>query len=228
MTAKEVAVLRLVYEGLCNKSIADRLHISPLTVKNHLMAIHGRLGVWGVGARVNAIRRGLQEGILRPPFVVHTMQWAGIEVPPTPTYTDPPVVEPAKPEHIKQAATVTATDWLQYGRIMISGEWRLLRIDGKDVDIDKTDFNLFLLLLSHVGHVFTRQAILDQCWGEDVAVEDRRVDVHIRRLRALLDSRVISDVIETVTGVGYKIAQKIPLSCEERNLTIETPQGTKL
>jgi two-component system alkaline phosphatase synthesis response regulator PhoP len=60
---------------------------------------------------------------------------------------------------------------------------------------------LLALLISKPGKVFTREAILNDVWGNDIIVGDRTIDVHIRKLR----EKIGEDLIRTVKGVGYKL-----------------------
>ena len=72
---------------------------------------------------------------------------------------------------------------------------------GKKLELPKKEFELLALLISVPGRVFTREAILNQVWGNEVVVGDRTIDVHIRKLR----EKIGDDYIKTVKGVGYKI-----------------------
>ncbi len=60
--------------------------------------------------------------------------------------------------------------------------------------------------MTHSNRVYTRVQLLDQVWGENVVVEERTVDVHIRRLRKLLEPVGASDTIQTVRGAGYRFS----------------------
>ena len=59
--------------------------------------------------------------------------------------------------------------------------------------------------MAHPGRVFSRAQVLDQVWGDHVFIEERTVDVHIRRLRQALGARG-EQLLETVRGAGYKLA----------------------
>lgn len=73
--------------------------------------------------------------------------------------------------------------------------------DGIEYSLPKKEFELFSLLFSKPGKVFTRDEIMDKVWGNEVIVGDRTIDVHIRKLREKLGS----DNFVTIKGVGYKI-----------------------
>lgn len=76
---------------------------------------------------------------------------------------------------------------------------------GKKVDLTITEFKILELLSSKKGWVFSRDKILDHLWGDDKAVIDRTVDVHIRHLREKLGKA--SGIIKNVRGVGYKLEE---------------------
>lgn len=73
----------------------------------------------------------------------------------------------------------------------------------KEVFFPKKEFELLSLLAANKGRVFSREALLDAIWGNNVHVVDRTVDVHIRKIREKLGD----DCIETVKGVGYRFRQ---------------------
>lgn len=79
---------------------------------------------------------------------------------------------------------------------------------GQVVDLRPREFDLLVLLATHPGQVFTREALLRQVWGYDEHVDARTVDVHVRRLRAKLAAiDPETQVILTEWGVGYKLAE---------------------
>jgi two-component system phosphate regulon response regulator PhoB len=80
-----------------------------------------------------------------------------------------------------------------------------VRRNGRDVHLGPTEFRLLRHLLEHQGRVFSREQLLDQVWGQDVYVEPRTVDVHIRRLRKALNIDEDLDLIRTVRSAGYAL-----------------------
>ena len=74
----------------------------------------------------------------------------------------------------------------------------------KALELSPTEFKLLAFFSSNRGRVFSRNQLLNQVWGESVYVEDRTVDVHIRRLRKLLEPFIVDHYIHTVRGVGYR------------------------
>jgi two-component system phosphate regulon response regulator PhoB len=76
------------------------------------------------------------------------------------------------------------------------------------IELSPAEFNLLHFLMARPERVFSRAQLLDRVWGEDKYVEDRTVDVHIRRLRAALEPTGHAGLIQTVRGVGYKLSAK--------------------
>jgi two-component system phosphate regulon response regulator PhoB len=80
------------------------------------------------------------------------------------------------------------------------------RVTATDVVIDlgPTEYRLLKFFMSHQDRVYSRNQVLDQVWGSGVYVEDRTVDVHIRRLRKALEPHGLDAIIQTVRGAGYR------------------------
>ncbi|OQW93916.1 MAG: phosphate regulon transcriptional regulatory protein PhoB [Beggiatoa sp. IS2] len=83
-----------------------------------------------------------------------------------------------------------------------------LKIGEQEVPIGPTEFRLLHFLMQHHERVYSRTQILDQVWGNDVYIEERTVDVHIRRLRKLLAPFGYDYLIQTVRGVGYRFSTR--------------------
>lgn len=79
-------------------------------------------------------------------------------------------------------------------------------IEGQTVPMGPTEFRLLHFFMSHPERVYSREQLLDQVWGTNVYVEDRTVDVHIRRLRKAIAGSGHEDMIQTVRGVGYRFS----------------------
>jgi DNA-binding response OmpR family regulator len=93
------------------------------------------------------------------------------------------------------------TDVLKHGGIELYPDKYMLKVDGKNIKVTKTEFHLLYLFLKHPGKVFTRDNIINSVKGEDIYVIDRTIDVHIMNLRKKLGK--YKDVISTFSGVGY-------------------------
>jgi two-component system phosphate regulon response regulator PhoB len=77
---------------------------------------------------------------------------------------------------------------------------------GASVELGPTEFRLLHFLMTHPERVHSRTQLLDQVWGDHVFVEERTVDVHIRRLRKALEPSGQDRLIETVRGSGYRLS----------------------
>ena len=80
--------------------------------------------------------------------------------------------------------------------------------DEQTVDISPTEFRLLHFFITHPERVYTRDQLLDQVWGQNVYVEERTVDVHIRRLRKTLEPYNYAQLIQTVRSVGYRFSTR--------------------
>lgn len=82
------------------------------------------------------------------------------------------------------------------------------RVTGKEktIDLGPTEFRLLHFFMTNAERVHTRSQLLDKVWGDRVFVEDRTVDVHIRRLRNALSVSGHEDLIQTVRGAGYRLS----------------------
>jgi two-component system phosphate regulon response regulator PhoB len=75
---------------------------------------------------------------------------------------------------------------------------------GASVELTPTEFRLLRFFMAHPERVYTRQQLLDQVWGDHVFIDERTVDVHIRRLRKSLSPAGLDGLVETVHGTGYR------------------------
>ena len=78
---------------------------------------------------------------------------------------------------------------------------------GREVRVGATEFRLLHFLMSHPERVHSRAQLLDRVWGDHVFIEERTVDVHIKRLRETLAAVCCQHMIETVRGAGYRLAR---------------------
>jgi two-component system phosphate regulon response regulator PhoB len=79
---------------------------------------------------------------------------------------------------------------------------------GQPVRLGPTEYKLLHFFASHPERVYTREQVLDRVWGHNVYVEERTVDVHIRRLRKALEPFGYDGMIQTVRGTGYRFSDK--------------------
>ncbi len=94
---------------------------------------------------------------------------------------------------------------LEYGDIYMDTTKHKVMRGGQAVTLGPTEFRLLRHFLEHPARVFSREQLLDSVWGRDVYVEQRTVDVHIRRLRKAINLDGMADVIRTVRSAGYSL-----------------------
>ncbi len=92
------------------------------------------------------------------------------------------------------------------GDLVLDTEQHRLTIDGKTLDVSPTEFRLMHFFMMNPNKVYSRTQLLDQVWGRSVYIEERTVDVHIRRLRKVLAEYDREDMVQTVRGFGYRFS----------------------
>jgi two-component system phosphate regulon response regulator PhoB len=80
---------------------------------------------------------------------------------------------------------------------------------GQEVKLGPTEYRLLEFLMTHPERVYSRSQLLDRVWGANVYVEERTVDVHIRRLRKALSTADADQFIQTVRGAGYRFSARV-------------------
>ena len=88
--------------------------------------------------------------------------------------------------------------------VLDKGIHRLL-VDGKEVSLSPAEFRLLAFLLENQGRVFSREELLRGAWPKNITAGGRTVDVHVRRLRQLLEPFGCDDIIQTVRSFGYRL-----------------------
>ena len=79
-------------------------------------------------------------------------------------------------------------------------------VNGREVHLGPTEYRLLKYLMTHTDRVYSRNQLLDRVWGANVYVEERTVDVHVRRLRKALTEFGVESHIQTVRGAGYRFS----------------------
>lgn len=79
-------------------------------------------------------------------------------------------------------------------------------VDGERINLGPTEFRLLHFFMKNTDRVYSRGQLLDYVWGDTVYIEERTVDVHIRRLRKALEPSGYEDYVQTVRGVGYRFS----------------------
>jgi two-component system phosphate regulon response regulator PhoB len=97
---------------------------------------------------------------------------------------------------------------LTFSGIELDTQSHRVTIDGKRIDLGPTEFRLLHFFMRTPERAYSRGQVLDQVWGDTVYIEERTVDVHIRRLRKALEPTGHDRLIQTVRGVGYRFAEE--------------------
>jgi two-component system phosphate regulon response regulator PhoB len=134
---------------------------------------------------------------------------AGLEA-----WVDDYVTKPFSPRELKarikavlrRRAPEAAQEPLAVGSLKLDPTTHRVTAAGQPVPLGPTEFRLLRFLLARPERVHSRAQLLDQVWGDHVYIEERTVDVHIRRLRLALEPFKLDQLIETVRGTGYRLA----------------------
>jgi two-component system phosphate regulon response regulator PhoB len=95
---------------------------------------------------------------------------------------------------------------MESGGLKLDPASHRISVDGQALKMGPTEFKLLAFFMSHPDRVFSREQLLDRIWGRNVYIEERTVDVHIRRLRKSLAPSGHDALIQTVHGTGYRFS----------------------
>ncbi|MFN3859840.1 MAG: phosphate regulon transcriptional regulator PhoB [Roseateles sp.] len=98
---------------------------------------------------------------------------------------------------------------LQVGPLHLDPATMRVTADGVPAKLGPTEFRLLRFLMSHPERVHSRAQLLDRVWGDHVFIEERTIDVHIKRLRAALADVQCAGMVETVRGAGYRLTRPV-------------------
>jgi two-component system phosphate regulon response regulator PhoB len=104
---------------------------------------------------------------------------------------------------LRRRAPEIVNDSVQVGELSLDAATYRITFRGTELKVGPTEFKLLHYLMKHAERVHTRGTLLDKVWGDHVFIEERTVDVHVKRLRESLGEA--SGMIETVRGAGYRL-----------------------
>ncbi len=107
---------------------------------------------------------------------------------------------------LRRRSPEVADDMIEIKGLQLDPGTHRVTINDEEVTLGPTEFRLLHFLMSHPERVHTRTQLLDGVWGDHVFVEDRTVDVHIRRLRKALEPAAKDTLVQTVRGSGYRLS----------------------
>lgn len=105
---------------------------------------------------------------------------------------------------LRRRAPHLAGETVEIDGLAINPATHRLTCNGESLELGPTEFRLLFFFMTHPERVYTRAQLLDSVWGDHVFIEERTVDVHIRRLRAALEPSGHHLRLETVRGTGYR------------------------
>lgn len=107
---------------------------------------------------------------------------------------------------MRRSGKLSESGQLSISDLTLDAEQHRLSIAGHCIDVSPTEFKLMQFFMSNPDKVYSRTHLLDQVWGRSVYIEERTVDVHIRRLRKILGEYGRENLIQTVRGFGYRFS----------------------
>ncbi len=126
--------------------------------------------------------------------------------------TDDYVIKPFSPRELiariravlRRSSPVDESGKLTMGKLTLDTIARRMLHDGAEIHMGPTEYRLLEFFMSHAGRSYSRAQLLDHVWGTNAYLEERTVDVHIRRLRKVLEPTGTSRYLHTIRGYGYR------------------------
>lgn len=109
---------------------------------------------------------------------------------------------------LRRSRAISQGDRVEIGGLCIDNLSHRVTANGESIDVAPTEYRLLHFFMTHADRAFSRSQLLDHVWGDDVYVEERTVDVHVRRLRKALEKTGHAELLQTVRGVGYRFSEK--------------------
>jgi two-component system phosphate regulon response regulator PhoB len=109
---------------------------------------------------------------------------------------------------LRRAGAGGGDELVRSGVLELDAAGHRVSANGNEVRLGPTEYRLLKFLMTHPDRVYSRTQLLDRVWGANVYVEERTVDVHVRRLRKALAAENADDYIQTVRGAGYRFSTR--------------------
>jgi two-component system phosphate regulon response regulator PhoB len=110
---------------------------------------------------------------------------------------------------LRRVSPLLAGEVLSCGGLQLDPVSHRVTSDEEVIELGPTEFRLLHYFMTHRERVFSRSQLLDRVWGTNVYIEERTVDVHIRRLRKALEPSGKEKLLQTVRGAGYRFSDKL-------------------
>jgi two-component system phosphate regulon response regulator PhoB len=114
----------------------------------------------------------------------------------------------ARIQAVLRRSTASDGETISSGILQLDSAGHRVSVDSSEVKLGPTEYRLLKFLMTHPDRVYGRAQLLDRVWGANVYVEERTVDVHVRRLRKALASQGADEYIQTVRGAGYRFSTR--------------------
>ena len=109
---------------------------------------------------------------------------------------------------LRRSKPENSQDIIRINNLMLDTNSYRVEGNGQTIELGPTEFKLLRFFMENPERVFSREQVLNNVWGDNVYVEERTVDVHIRRLRKALEETKHQELIQTVRGAGYRLSNK--------------------
>ncbi len=110
---------------------------------------------------------------------------------------------------LRRVSPLLSGEALEHDGLILDPVSHRVTANGEIVDLGPTEFRLLHFFMTHQERVFSRSQLLDRVWGTNVYIEERTVDVHIRRLRKALEPNAKDRLLQTVRGAGYRFSVSV-------------------
>ena len=110
---------------------------------------------------------------------------------------------------LRRTGGIKKSESIQFGSLKLDMVGHRVSINGTPIELGPTEYRLLQFFMSHAERVFSRTQLLDQVWGDNVYIEERTIDVHIRRLRRVLSTGNCEHYVQTVRGAGYRFSEQV-------------------
>lgn len=114
----------------------------------------------------------------------------------------------ARIQAVLRRSSTNSDETISSGILQLDTAGHRVRANGLKIHLGPTEYRLLKFLMTHPDRVYNRSQLLDRVWGANVYVEERTVDVHIRRLRKSLAAQNADGYIQTVRGAGYRFSTR--------------------
>lgn len=122
---------------------------------------------------------------------------------------------------LRRRAPQALLETVTIGSLTLDSATHRITHEGQELKLGPTEFKLLHYLMKHAERVHSRGTLLDKVWGDHVFIEERTVDVHIKRLREALG--VAGAMVETVRGVGYRLTATVAVVATLKPVIAQTP-----